>query len=173
MIIQGGQEMGRYYLGNLREWSEALVKLEKLKERGLIAEAQDELIRVLQYRKNWKLVETVLEYSADITTPLPQLVDEIFNIIIDYNAQIETRIIAVHVMGSLLVNNIKEKDNVPSERERFYINMMQRLVATPQPTAIKQAISETLKKIGVMNQETGDFGDGTGNKENLHTPGGA
>lgn len=169
--MKGVKEMSRYYLGNLREWSEALVKLEKLRERGLIIEAQNELIRVLQYRKNWKLIETVLEYSEDITTPLPQLVDEIFNIITDYNAQTGTRIIAVHVMGTLLDKNIKEQEGVPSERERFYINMMQRLVVTPQPTAIKQAISETLKKIGAKNNETDEFGAKNGMKDNLHTPG--
>ncbi|MBW2252789.1 MAG: hypothetical protein JRF60_19770 [Deltaproteobacteria bacterium] len=91
---------------NLMDWGQAMDKLNQLKQSKTLNEHQPGLVRILRYRDNWRLRETVLNYVKDITHPSDDLLTEVLNIVMDENVYYDARIIAVDALASLM-NNCK------------------------------------------------------------------
>ena len=69
--------------GNLTDWEQVLDKLNDLKKSETLHKHQAGLARILRYRNNWKLRETVLEYITYINEPSDEILTEAINIMMD------------------------------------------------------------------------------------------
>ena len=125
--------------GNLMDWGQAIDKLNQLKQKKILNEHQPGLVRILRYRDNWRLRETVLNYVKDITNPSDDLLTEVLNIVMDENVYYDARIIAVDALASLM-NNYKY--NKESDRiDKSDVNKkIKALLVSPHPPVFHEAI---------------------------------
>ncbi|HPC43120.1 MAG TPA: hypothetical protein PLD91_19555 [Spirochaetota bacterium] len=139
--------MNEYYLGNLMDWGIVLDKLEAIKNEGVLDSIQDELVRILRYKINWKLVEAVLECVHEIKEPSTKLIEEVFNTAVDYQMCLDTRVMAVNSLGSLLtiLKNSDEEESL--KKNQLFVAMMYRLLNTPQPPIFHDAISKLIFRL--------------------------
>jgi len=145
--IKKRNDMNEYYLGNLLDWGIVLDKLEAIKKEGRLDSIQDELVRILKYKKNWKLVEAALECVNEIKEPSAKLIEEVFNTAVDYQMCLDTRVMAINSLGKILIA-LKNSDEESSlKKNQLYIAMMYRLLNTPQPPIFHDAISKIIFKL--------------------------
>jgi len=130
--------------GNLMDWGQAMDKLNQIKQSKTLNEHQSGLARILRYRDNWRLRETVLNYVKDITHPSDGLLTEVLNIVMDENVYYDARIIAVDALASLM-NNCKY--NKESDRiDKSDVNKtIKALLVTPHPPIFHEAIRRSYK----------------------------
>ncbi len=119
--------------GNLMDWGQAIDKLNQLKQKKILNEHQPGLVRILRYRDNWRLRETVLSYVKDINHPSDDLLTEVLNIAMDENVYYDARILAVEALASLMNNykNNKENDRIDKNDVNKKIKA---LLVSPHPT---------------------------------------
>ncbi len=125
--------------GNLMDWGQAIDKLNQLKQKKILNEHQPGLVRILRYRDNWRLRETVLSYVKDITHPSDDLLTEVLNIVMDENVYYDARILAVEALASLMNNykNNKENDRIDKNDVNKKIKA---LLVSPHPPVFHEAI---------------------------------
>ncbi len=125
--------------GNLMDWGQAIDKLNQLKQKKILNEHQPGLVRILRYRDNWRLRETVLSYVKDITHPSDDLLTEVLNIAMDENVYYDARILAVEALASLMNNykNNKENDRIDKNDVNKKIKA---LLVSPHPPIFHEAI---------------------------------
>ncbi len=125
--------------GNLMDWGQAIDKLNQLKQKKILNEYQPGLVRILRYRDNWRLRETVLSYVKDITHPSDDLLTEVLNIAMDENVYYDARILAVEALASLMNNykNNKENDRIDKNDVNKKIKA---LLVSPHPPIFHKAI---------------------------------
>ena len=88
--------------GDLREWVTVLDKIEKLHDTSSLDTSQDELVRVLNFRENWRLTERALEYAGSISQPKNELITAICTVMCDDDAFMDNRILAAAALGVLV-----------------------------------------------------------------------
>lgn len=138
--------MNEFHFGNLLDWGIVLDKLEAAKREGGLDSIQDELVRILRYKKNWKLVEAVLEKVEYIKEPSINLIEEVFNTATDYQMYLDARVIAVNSLGTLLTI-LKDSDKEEFRKKYQLFNaMMHRLLDTPQPPIFHDAINKLISR---------------------------
>jgi len=93
--------------GNLTEWGRVIETLDRLKELKQLDRNQDGLTRILRYRDNWQLRETVLKHIVHLTEPTEELVREVINITADEYIYLDMRILAVDALSKLIPLCIK------------------------------------------------------------------
>ena len=125
--------------GNLMDWGQAIDKLNQLKQKKILNEHQPGLVRILRYRDNWRLRETVLSYVKDINHPSDDLLTEVLNIVMDENVYYDARILAVETLASLMNNykNNKENDRIDKNDVNKKIKA---LLVSPHPPIFHEAI---------------------------------
>ena len=125
--------------GNLMDWGQAIDKLNQLKQKKILNEHQPGLVRILRYRDNWRLRETVLSYVKDINHPSDDLLTEVLNIAMDENVYYDARILAVEALASLMNNykNNKENDRIDKNDVNKKIKA---LLVSPHPPVFHEAI---------------------------------
>lgn len=136
--------MNKYCFGNLMDWGVVLDKLEAIRKEGRLDSVQDEMARILKCKNNWKLVEAVLECVPDIEEPSASLIEEIFKTAVDYQMCLDTRVMAINSLGSILVVLKKSNEDASLKKNQLYIAMLYRLLNTPQPPIFHDAISKVI-----------------------------
>ena len=138
--------------GNLMDWGQAMDKLNQLKQSKKLNEHQPGLARILRYRDNWRLRETVLSYVKDIAHPSDDLLTEVLNIVMDENVYYDARIIAVDALASLM-NNYKynkESDRIKKQRRFLYLRTLRfsmRLSGDPIKTSPTDRVKQRIKPL--------------------------
>lgn len=93
--------MDKDIFGNLTDWGTVLDEIENLRQSRSLDAHQAGLVRILRYRDNWKLRETVLECLKDLIRPNADLVDAVWDIMMDETVYYEQRILAADGLGHL------------------------------------------------------------------------
>ncbi len=125
--------------GNLQEWGEALDLLDKLSRNGRLAECQRGLVRILNYRGNWRLREEVLQRLDQIEAPTDELIGQVLSILADDNTYYEARIMA---SGALMHFLKKAESEVRPELNLKSRKLIEKLCKTPQPPVFEKALQE-------------------------------
>jgi hypothetical protein len=140
--------------GNLTEWGQVIETLDQLKELKQLDRNQDGLTRVLRYRDNWQLRETVLKHIVHLTEPTEELVREVINIAADEYIYVDMRILAVDALCQLIPLCIRRGDNKDSKLVEIAIENMNKLLNSPQPPLLHEAVTEALKMIKKTQKST-------------------
>jgi hypothetical protein len=123
--------------GNLQDWGEALELLDELARNGRLAECQRGLVRILNYKGNWRLREEVLKRLDQIREPTDALIGQVLSILADDNTYYEARIMASNTLTRLLkngVNGARPELNLKSRK------IIEKLCKTPQPPVFEKAL---------------------------------
>lgn len=133
--------------GNLREWGQVLELLDNLKKSKELDENQSGLARILRYRKNWRLLERVLEYGKEIRQPADEFLSAVSNIVTDQNIYLDARILAVNALGYLIPRRRKNCQDDQKFNETLVVGKMMDILNSPGPPIFQGAISKSLKII--------------------------
>lgn len=125
--------------GNLQDWGEALELLDELSRNGRLAECQRGLVRILNYKGNWRLREEVLKRLDQIEAPTDELIGQVLSILADDNTYYEARIMASAALMQFLKNGESE---VRPELNLKSRKIIEKLCKTPQPPIFEKALQE-------------------------------
>ena len=139
--------MSKDTFGNLKEWGEVLDQLEELKRSRKLQECQKGLVRILRFKNNWRLRESVLESIKDLEEPGDALIEEVVNILADSNVYYEARLLAADALGSLLSakSNGGGQNRLANGQEIG--DRLNALANTPHPAPLQEAISRSIEAI--------------------------
>ena len=123
--------------GNLQEWGTVLELLDELASTERLAECQRGLVRILNYKGNWRLREEVLKRLDQIQQPADELVGQVLSILADDNVYYEARILAGRALTQLLKNgqNVARENLQPQVRKTI-----EKLCNTLQPPFFEEAL---------------------------------
>lgn len=131
-------------LDNFQEWERVLDTLEKIRTRGDLHHYQDDLIRLLKYRGNWRLCEAALKAIQQIKRPTAPLASEVLNIVMDDNLYYEVRALACRTLNGL-IRHCKSSSNGCQTLTRLpIVKHLKALTAVPQPPILSNAASTCL-----------------------------
>lgn len=133
--------------GNLLEWGAVLDQLNELEQKDGLADCQAGLIRILRFKGNWRLRETVLKLIPKIETPETRLCEAVLNIIMDDNVYYEARILASEALQQLIEHcrsRRKDREMLSQVPVADHLNL---LMKTPQPPIFFNAIDRCLQNL--------------------------
>ena len=134
--------------GNLREWGRVLERLEGLRESGQLDDHQAGLARILRYKDNWRLRETVLEYIEDLDNPTEELLQEVSHIMMDDGLYYDARILlAARAVTTLIVLRENDGKEVKGLNRTGVMEKMDSLMGTPQPPKLTDTIRQSLEAL--------------------------
>lgn len=130
--------------GNLREWDRVLGQLAIMKETKTLNLYQSGLARILRYRKNWRLLERVLEYGKYISQPTDEFLEEIYQVMSDPEIYPDARIQALKTLECLILNRPSNAPIVHS-----LLNVWERVenMNLAGPPVFQEALSASLGKL--------------------------
>lgn len=134
-------------IDNFKDWWVVLEKLREMKTASALDECQHSLARILKYRDNWRLRETVLEYATDIHKPTNEFLEAICAIMTDDNIYISARILAVEALRVLVPRKIKQSTAYPTFRGVSVPRVLKNILDFPQVPMFHDAIARALKDI--------------------------
>ena len=118
-----------------------------MKEFKQLDRHQDGLTRILRYRNNWRLRETVLKHIVHIVEPMEELVQEVINITVDEDTYLDMRILAVDALSHLIPLCSKRDDIKSRNIVETAVENMNMLLNLPQPPIVHEAVTKALKTI--------------------------
>ena len=131
--------MGKDIFGNLYDWSDVLQQIENLRQSFSLDEHQPGLVRILRYRNNWKLRETVLDCIKELKQPDDSVIDAVLDIVMDDTVYYEQRILAADSLVQLCKKNEKAM--------KKFVEEVGKLVDAPHPSAFHKALNRITKQI--------------------------
>lgn len=130
--------------GNLREWGKVLERLETLGKSRKLDEHQNGLARILRYRKNWRLLERVLEYGEDINQPTDEFFQEVFRVMSDPDVYPDARILALKAWECMVLKRLKKGREGHAVLQ---ICKMAEVLDGSGPPIFREALSRSLKAL--------------------------
>lgn len=128
--------------GNLRDWGPVMEQLGGLRERGELDQHRAGLTRILRYRENWRLRETVLKYMRDLTDPSDELLQSALVIMMDENVYHDARILAAEALAHLLRGRSARDATSGAVTAQLVLERMNTLMNTPQTPFFHKAIDD-------------------------------
>ncbi len=136
--------MKKDLFGNLRDWSEVLETLERLRRERLLDEHQGELSRLLRYQGNWRLRQQALYCALEITQANDVLIAEVLHVLVEPDSGLEMRQLAARVVGRLLIRRQKQKSSFfdPTKVRQTLEDMLNQ----PEAPVLHEAIRDALRE---------------------------
>lgn len=131
--------MEKDIFGNLYDWGDVLEQIDKLRQSFSLDEHQPGLVRILRYRNNWKLRETVLDCIKELKRPVDSVTDVVFDIMMDDTVYYEQRILAADSLVHLCKKNAKAR--------KKFVEGVGKLLDVPHPPAFYKALNRITKQI--------------------------
>lgn len=141
------EAINRDPFGNLTDWGPVLSLLNEMGEKGELADCQSGLVRILKYKGNWRLREEVLKRVGQIKNPCEDLFNQVLAIINDDNIYFDARILATSALLQLLQNT---HNGFRTQATRDTQKVVERLMATPQPPYLEDALKTICAEIGLQ-----------------------
>lgn len=131
--------------GSLLDWGQVIETIKRLKELKQLDRHQRGLARILRYRNNWQLRQTVLKQMTHLTEPKAALVQEVISIAVDEDNYLDLRILAVNALSHLIplcshCNDMKNRDLVENANEN-----MNQLLDSPQAPILHEVVTKALE----------------------------
>ena len=133
--------------GNLRDWGPVMEQLDRLWERGELDQHQHGLTRILRYRENWRLRQTVLKHMKDLANPSDELLQNALAIMMDENVYHDARILAAEALAHLLRGRSARDATSSAVTAQLVLERMNTLMDTPQPPFFHKAIDDISRSL--------------------------
>jgi hypothetical protein len=139
--------------GDLRDWGRVLSVLQLLEGKGRLDEVQEGLIRILNYRSNWRLREQALVSARRVVEPSGQLLQAVICVLRDESSYLDARILAAQTLACLAPRLPREYQGGDMTPGSIRQNLLQ-VVAKPEPPVLRQAVEKALESLGQLEQAT-------------------
>lgn len=136
--------------GDLQEWGQVLVTLDKIKTSRTLDDHQHGLARLVRYKGNWRLQGAALRCAAEVSCPSDILIADTLNTMVSGETPLPLRILAADALGSL-VPKYTADGNSEFDIERVR-ETMQAVADRPQAPIFAQALEQALA--GTASQAT-------------------
>ena len=97
--------------------------------------------------------EAALESIPQIEKPVPALISEVLNIILDDNVYCEARVMACRTLSRLIGQGKNSPSNSQLFQELSIAKRLKTLTAVPQPPMLVRAVTECLSSLSGPAQE--------------------
>jgi len=134
--------------GNLKDWGPVLEQIEALHTQGELDDQQDGLLRILRYRDNWRLRETVLTCVKDMHHPTPELLEGILGIMMDETLYHDVRILAAEALAALAPRVTDRREPGAVVDVTMALTKMDALLEGPGPPYFLRAIDGVRHALG-------------------------
>ena len=135
--------MDKDIFGNLTDWGTVLDQIEALKQSQSLDGYQSGLMRILRYKDNWKLRETVLSCLKELRHPGEAIMDEVWGIMMDETGYFDQRILAADCLSHLAGNHQLTNPTYLAKA----IDGMRKLLDSPLPPVFHKAIENALCRL--------------------------
>ena len=123
--------------GNLKDWGPVMEIFDELVESGKLSDCQPGLVRILQYKGNWRLREKALKLVGQIPHPSDELIFQILATLADDNIYFDARVLAGDALIKLSQNT---RSNFRDEIKKEVHKVIEKLRSTPQPPFLDEAL---------------------------------
>jgi hypothetical protein len=139
--------------GDLRDWGRVLSVLQLLEGKGRLDEVQEGLVRILNYRNNWRLREQALVSARRVVEPSGQLLQAVICVLRDENSYLDARILAAQTLACLAPRLLRKHQVADMTPGAIRQNLMQ-VVAKPEPPVLRQAVEKALESLAQLEHAT-------------------
>jgi hypothetical protein len=139
--------------GDLRDWGRVLSVLQLLEGKGRLDEVQEGLVRILNYRNNWRLREQALVSARRVVEPSGQLLQAVICVLRDENSYLDARILAAQTLACLAPRFFRKHQVADMTPGAIRQNLMQ-VVAKPEPPVLRQAVEKALESLAQLEHAT-------------------
>jgi hypothetical protein len=127
--------------GNLKDWGPVIERIEALQAGCELDAHQEGLARILRYRDNWRLRETVLNcVKHHIRRPSDELLQGVLAIMMDESIYHEARLMAAEALLSGLGSQNGTEHHRDRGRRAAVIEKMDTLLEMPAAPVFQQGI---------------------------------
>lgn len=131
-------------LDNLEEWGRVLEELDHLRRDRTLDRHQNEILRLLRYRDNWRLREAALEALRDVQKPFEPVVEETCRIMMNEELYYQVRVLAAEALAAMGERLATSREPHSAELRRQIGQRMQELLDSHQPPILHQAVRRVL-----------------------------
>ena len=132
---------------NLLNWGTVMELLEKLHKANQFDEHQAGLARILRYKDNWRLRETVLELCPNIKNPDLDLLSEINRIMMDSEDYNDLRTLAATSLGAPVRSAARAKAPGSAFDPKDALKNLYLLLNSPQPPIFHDSVRKAIDSI--------------------------
>lgn len=136
--------MGSDIFGDLQDWGRVLETIERLRLQHELAAHQPGLARILRYRRNWQLTESVLRAAVEFDRRDDLLTAEVLHVLVDGESHLETRVLAARAVGALLRLPPPQGSTFD---ERRAVETVEDVARQPGPPVLTQAAAAALETL--------------------------
>lgn len=141
---QKEERMGSDIFGDLQDWGRVLEAIERLRLQHELEAHQPGLARILRYRGNWQLTESVLRAAVDFERRDDVLAAEVLHVLVDAESNLETRVLAARAAGALLRRPAPQGSSFD---ERRALETIEDVARQPGPPVLQQAAADALQAL--------------------------
>ena len=132
--------------GSLIEWGQVIERLQQLKKRGELDDAQTGLIRLICYPDNWRIREQALIAARQVALPTSALLKAIATVLTDVHTHTDARILAAEALGDLAGRGRRAGPPNGFRPGKIFVVLRDQL-ATPAAPVLHRAVEEAIRKI--------------------------
>ena len=110
-------------------------------------EHQKGLTRILRYRENWRLRETVLKCIKDLEVPSDEILAEVLDAMMDETLYCEARLLAADALCDWVQKHRDDGDDDRCVAPSRVVGKMTMILDSPQPPFMQEAIRGFLEAI--------------------------
>lgn len=140
--------------GSLIQWGQVIERLQQMKGKGELDDAQLGLIRLIRYPDNWRIREQALIAARQIAQPTSALLKAIATVLTDTGTYADARTLAAKALGDLVGRG---RQAGPPDRvgpDEILVTLRDQL-ATPEAPVLHCAVEEAIRKIEQSMEEPG------------------
>ncbi len=134
-------------LESLEDWGKVLEGLQEWRKERVLDQHASELVRLLRCRDNWRLREQALEAVAELSSCHQDLLEAVLDILVDETLYHEVRVLAAEALRALLAREAPRAAGETARIQPGTLERMRRLLESPQPPILHQAIRRVLPTI--------------------------
>jgi hypothetical protein len=140
----------------LADWQRMTVRLEQLKSRGRLEEAECEMVAALKYSSNLLLREQVLLHARHVATPSNDLITALLDVVCNRYLFVDERTLAAQALADL-TPRLQGQANGGSGKSEMIPRLMKSL-DLPEAQVFRQAVTKVIERI--QNHEMGTTSEG-------------
>lgn len=140
--------------GRLADWQRMTMRLEQLKARDSLNEAEFEMIAALKYSSNLLLREQVLLHARHVAVPSNDLVSALLDVVCNRRLFVDERTLAAQA----LVDLTPRLDAFGQLRRSEMTRKLRETLELPEAQVFRQAVTRVLNSLQAAEMENGPEG---------------
>jgi hypothetical protein len=140
----------------LDDWQRMTMRLEQLRSRGRLEEAEHEMVAALEYSSNLLLREQVLLHARHVSTPSSALITALLDVVCNRYLFVDERTLAAQALADL-TPRLQGQTNGASGKSEMMARLLKSL-DLPEAEVFRQAVRRVIDRIQNPGMESTSAG---------------